>query len=448
MNLLFKIISTALSLLIGLCFPAATERKCEPKITGTFVQSLMSSRWDDEEWERQVREMKDDGLEYLVFQSVAEKESGKWTVFYDSAIEEFQNAEYNGNDIIEKGLRACRNNGIKVFIGLALHDNWWLQGGNTREYRSVCKLTAEMVKEIYDRFGEEYGDTIYGWYFTPEIGGNIICTSSIYAISSGINLVIDSINNVSPEKPLMLSPYMFENSNLYMVSSVLPMWVSFLEKTNFRDGDIFCPQDSIGSNTIKLSNADRMWQMYAKAVESSSKKLRLWANCENFTLAKGNQKGLGMLKEENAESVTSTLDRFVSQLNSASRYAENIISFSYNHYFSRYQCSPVFIETYLDYVENGYTLEQTPPTAVSDLKAGTENGKILLTWTAAEDNIGVAYYRITVNGRFLARVEATVEGIYSFFVDSVKRMPKSIYTVTAFDAAGNASETVSVVYPG
>ena len=408
----------------------------------------MSEYWEDEEWDRQIKEMKDDGLEYLVLQSVAEKENGKWTVYYDSAIEEFKNAEYAGNDVIEKGLKACRKYDVRVFVGLALHDNWWLQGGNTKEYGDVCRLTADMVEEIYNRFGGTYQDTLYGWYFTPEIGSNIICTSSICAIADGINTVIEKINEVCPEKPFMLSPFMFENSNLYMIRSVLPMWVKFFDKTNLRDGDIFCPQDSIGANTGKIENAEKMWQMYQKAVSTSDKDIKLWANCENFTLAKNSQKGSGIFKEENTESVTATLDRFVRQLDAASRYTENIITFSYNHYYSRYQCSSVFADTYNDYVENGYELEKQSPAPVSDFTVTPDGGKKVLSWTAATDNIGIAYYRITVNGRLLARVEATRDGVETVFVDSSVRPGKTVYTVTAFDGAGNASESVSAVYGG
>lgn len=446
MNLLIKIISAVLSLIIGFGSSALPERKCEPKVTGTFMQPWLCRFWDDGEWDKQITEMKNDGLDYLILQDVAEKEKGKWTVYYDSEIKEFQNADHSDNDIIEKCLKVCRKHSVKVIIGLAIYDNWWFQGGYNRDFKNVCSLTADMIKEIYGRFGNDYGDTFYGWYFTPEISSSILCTSSIYGISSGINTVIGAINDVCPEKPFMLSPYMFENSNLYMASSVLPMWIKFFEKTNLRDGDIFCPQDSIGSNTGKLENADKMWQMYAQAVKSADKDIRLWANCENFTLAKMNQKGSGIFKEENSKMVASTLDRFVEQLDVASRYAENIITFSYNHYYSRYQCSSVFADTYSDYVKNGYNLEKISPTAVSDLKAGADGNKILLTWTPAEDNIGIAYYRITVNGRFLARVEANVGGIDSSFVDSVKRPSKTVYTVTAFDGAGNASETVSAIY--
>ncbi|MGN1418604.1 MAG: DUF4434 domain-containing protein [Acutalibacteraceae bacterium] len=448
MNLVIKILSAVLSLIIGLCSSAIPERKCDPKITGTFVQSWLSEYWDDEDWDKQIKEMKDDGLEYLVLQSVAEKESGKWTVYYDSAIDEFQDAEYAGNDIIEKGLKACQKYGIKVFVGLALHDNWWLQGGNTREYQNICSLMAQIIEEIQKNFGEEYNDTLYGWYFTPEIGSNIICTSSINQISKGINTVIGKINEVSPEKVFMLSPFMFENSNLYSATSVLPMWIKFFAKTNFRDGDIFCPQDSIGANTDKIDNAYKMWQMYDKAVSTCEKDIKLWANCENFTLGKKSQKGTGIFTGENTDSVTATLNRFVKQLDAASRYAENIISFSYNHYYSQYQANRVFKDTYNDYVKNGFVLENQAPQAVSDLKVTEDGDKMVLSWTAAEDNIGIAYYRITVNGKFLARIETETDGISTEFVDTASRPFKTVYTVTAYDGAGNASEAVSVTYNG
>ena len=85
---------------------------------------------------------------------------------------------------------------------------------------------------------------------------------------------------------------------------------------------------------------------------------------------------------------------------------------------------------------------------MSDFTVTPDGGKKVLSWTAATDNIGIAYYRITVNGRFLARVEATRDGVETVFVDSSVRPGKTVYTVTAFDGAGNASESVSAVYGG
>jgi hypothetical protein len=65
-----------------------------------------------------------------------------------------------------------------------------------------------------------------------------------------------------------------------------------------------------------------------------------------------------------------------------------------------------------------------------------------LVWDEAEDNFGIAYYRIEKNGRFLARVETFAGGELKF-VDENGRM-KDTYTVTAFDAAGNNSESAEV----
>ena len=444
MSIYVKIISAVLSLLTGLCSMHTQSEKCKPEITGSFIQPWLSEYFDDEDWDREIREMKDDGLKYLIIQSTAEKESGKWTVYFNSDCDEFKDAVFDGNDVIEKALRACQKNGVKVFVGLAVYDNWWLQGGRTREYADTCRLMADMVEEIYDSFGEKYSDTLCGFYFTPEIGSSIVCTSSIKQISEGINIIIDRMNKICPELPLMLSPFMFENSNLYSVTSILPMWIKFFEYTAFRDGDIFCPQDSIGVNTEKLKNAEKMWLMYSTAVKTCEKNVKLWANCENFISGKSSQKGAGMLFNENTQTVTATLDRFTKQLKAASQYGENIVSFSYNHHYSSYRNNSVFADTYNDYVKHGFTLENQPPCAVSYLTVVRDGIAQRLSWIAAEDNIGIAYYRITVNGRFLGRVEATADGTETEYYDDVIRLPNSVYTVTAFDGAGNASKSTEV----
>lgn len=446
MNLFIKIISAVLSLVISFFSSATPERKCNPKFTGSFLQSWLSEYWEDEDWDKQIKEMKDDGVDYLILQSVAEKEDGKWTVYYDSAIDEFQTADWGGNDVIAKGLKACQKYGVKVFVGLALYDDWWLQGGNTSEYSETCKLMADMTEEIYNTFGEEYKDTLCGFYFTPEIGSSVVCTSSIKQISAGINTIIDRINDVCPDMTFMLSPFMFESSTAYMATSVLSMWVKFFDYTNFRDGDIFCPQDSIGVNTTKLKNADKMWQMYAKAVSTSSADVKLWANCENFTSANSSQKGTGRLSEENTTDVTATLDRFTQQLDIASRYVDNIVTFSYNHHYSRYQNNSVFADTYVDYVKNGYTLENQAPTAVSDLAVTRSGDTEIITWSPSSDNIGIAYYRITVNGKLLGRIEATTDGVATTYTDTTKRSTGTVYAVTAVDGAGNVSPEASATF--
>lgn len=61
--------------------PMPTEKKCEAEFNGTFIQSWMSSYWDDERWQDEIGAMKEAGIKYLIIQDVAHKASdGTWTV--------------------------------------------------------------------------------------------------------------------------------------------------------------------------------------------------------------------------------------------------------------------------------------------------------------------------------------------------------------------------------
>jgi hypothetical protein len=99
-----------------------------------------------------------------------------------------------------------------------------------------------------------------------------------------------------------------------------------------------------------------------------------------------------------------------------------------------------FINTYFDYLDNGYVLENEAPTAPSNPKAESTDEGTVLTWDKAEDNIGIAYYRIEKDGKFLVRLDL-VKGWEELAVTDTGAMGE--YTITAVDCAGNVSEKVS-----
>ena len=150
-----------------------TERKCAPEINGTFLQSWMSSTWDDERWASEVENMQRDGIEYLVLQDIANMNTdGNWTVYYESTIPAFDGATFGG-DVIMSALEACRGTDIKIYVGLAMFDSFWLLGNFTGEYMSVCATTADMLEDIYDTYYYVSPEKFYGWYFTLEINNQI-----------------------------------------------------------------------------------------------------------------------------------------------------------------------------------------------------------------------------------------------------------------------------------
>ncbi len=445
--IIIKIISAVMAFLMAMLpFGSTnqTEKKCNAEFNGTFLQSWMSSSWDDERWQTEVENMLDAGIEYLILQDVANKSAeaagGTWTVYYDTELDCFGDASFGG-DVIEAALRNCEGSGIKVFVGLAMFDDFWLQGAITAQYNEMCTAAAEMTKEIYGKYYEDYSDTFYGWYFTPEINNVLTCQVNIKGQAEGLNKIIESIDTLNPDMPILLSPFYAQ----YLAAGpvlTLSNLVRFFDYTNFRDGDIFAVQDAVGAKWVKEEDLEMTWKMYSEAVKSCDADIKLWANCENFSLAFADTALDGIFTRpatENTVSVTETLDRFVWQMDIASKYAENIITFSYNHYYSPDYVNPGFIETYYDYLKNGYVLESEAPTAPENFVAEQGEDAVALTWDAAEDNIGIAYYRIEKDGKFLARVDMVYGWEELTFTDTGKA---GEYTITAFDCAGNCSDTV------
>ena len=446
--LMKKIISALVALLMAALggFTAPAEKKCDAAFKGSFVQSWASSSWDDSQWESEMEYMKSCGLEYLIVQDLANKASnesgGSWTLYYDSKLPEFENADRSDTDVLEKALYHCKKAGVKLFVPLAMFDDFWTETALTNQYAEICELSAKMAQEIYDTYYEGYEDTLYGWYFVPEINNNLLNVIGVKRLADGLNIVLDKLTEIDSTLPLLMSPfytnYMSGGSAISLVQLV-----SFFEYTNFRDGDIYCPQDAVGAGWIKEKDLERVWAIYEQAIKAADADVKLWANVECFTTATADTltDGItGPAATENTVYVPATLDRVVRQMEIASAYAENIITFSFNHYYSLKFASPMFINTYNDYLLKGELENQAPEKVAGITKTEAADG-IELTWDEAEDNFGVAYYRIEKNGRFLMRVE-TFAGGELICKDSKGRM-KDTYTITAFDAAGNASEAAA-----
>lgn len=442
----FKMISLALTF----CFtvlpmageaPSNSEQICQAKFTGTFVQSWLSSQWDEERWAKEIKAMENDGVEYLVLQDIANMDSsGNWTVYYDSSIDVFSSAVYPA-DVVKGALKAAKGTNIKVFVGLTMFDDFWTTGTLTSKYNKVCDVTAKMLEDIYNTYYKAYSDNFYGWYFTMELNNILNCQIGTERAIKGLNTVLNKASEVDESLPVMMSPF---TSNYLAVgkTAAFMQWYKVFTTANWRDGDIIAPQDAVGADWIEEDDLRTIWEMYYMAVKESDADLKLWANCENFTLAIADSIGAGVItrpESENTVSVPATLDRFTRQMEIASHYCENIITFSYTHYYSENQVSDVFIKTYRDYVKNGFTLEGVAP-IMGQLNKSKADGGVELSWSEAQDNIGISHYRIERNGKFLCRVENfDCVNRLSYFDESGKI--NDTYTIVAIDGAGNVSNS-------
>ena len=415
------------------------ERRCKPEFNGTFLQSWLSSTWDEARWAAEVEAMQADGIEYLVLQDLANMDSsGKWTVYYESTVPAFEGAVFGG-DVVKAALNACKGTDIKIFMGLAMFDSFWLLGNYTGDYAKVCDITADMLADIYASYHSVSPQNFYGWYFTPEINNQLSCGPIMGTMTKGLNKVLGKATEVDKNLPVLISPFTANYLGLGNAATYA-QWLTFFETTAFRNGDIVAPQDAVGADWVEEDDLAGIWEMYSAAAKKAKADIHLWANCENFDIAIGPSILGGTVlrpETENIESVTATLDRFVMQMDIASRYCENIITFSYSHYFSPTLVKSMYIETYRDYVANGYALETQAPSAPTVSTSADENG-VTVSWTQSADNFGVAYYRVCKNGEFLTRVE-NYKWDYPLTVTDPNGTADDVYTVTAVDAAGNMS---------
>ncbi len=436
----------ALTAILSFCFivvpfgdKVPEERKCAPVFNGTFVQSWLSSSWDEERWADEIETMEKDGVKYLILQDLASMDTqGQWNVYYDTKVDALKDAAFGG-DVLAAALEAVKGSDIQIFVGLTSFDNLWSTGTLTKEYSMVCGVTADMIEDIYSRYYEGNEANFYSWYFTMEFSNNVLMQMGMPNIIKGLNVVLDKATEIDADIPMMMSPFM---SNYYTVgkSAALMQWMKLFSKGHWRDGDIVAPQDAVGARWLDIEDLIDMWEVYSWAINSCQADVKLWANCENFTSAVADSFGAGILNPkptENIVHVPATLDRFTYQMDIASRYCENIITFSYTHYYSEKQVSSAFIDTYNDYVDNGYVLETEAPSMSVLSKTQSDEG-IELSWDEATDNIGISHYRIMKNGKFLQRAE-TFDGYHRLSCTDADGSMSDRYTIVAVDAAGNIS---------
>lgn len=342
--------------------PAASEESTEPVkrdtklLSGSFLQSWICRDWTYARWEQELTSMKELGMDYLIIQSIYDQsyhkgsaEEQDWasyrfkgqTALYPSEIEELKNAvlsSQNNGDVLQLMLKAAKKNGMKVYIGLLSDDRWWdfgwgmpkLPEGKTDHatesyFATWCeyngKLNGQMITELWDRYGEEYGEQIAGWYYYNEIWNvDVACLGvdgNAYAtcIGDNINHMLDAINESCPEKPLMLSPYF--NKTISTAKQYKQFWIDIFEVANFRAGDIFAPQDCVGAKDLSIADMEK-WISGLKEAADTEEGMRFWVNNESFT----------------AEFKPAEISRFIEQIETSEKYAETHITFSWNHYYN------------------------------------------------------------------------------------------------------------------
>lgn len=413
---------------------------------GTFIQWWLVKDWNASRWAKEFQVMKEAGMEYVVLSPTAFYKSDESTnrqkikTIYPSKLNNVEIFNETGEglypDIVDTCLRNAQETGLKVFLGLNFSDEWWVKRLDSSWIQDRMHEGNLLAEELWNLYHDKYPDAFYGWYWAWEVDNAnfrlIDLKNSKKILADAIRTQLDYMENSGKRLPFMLSPYI--DWRFSLPQSYAMMWEYVFTNSGMKEGDVFCPQDSIGAGGLNMKNYVNWFKKLNKAARVIPG-LRFWVNIETFNIS---------------DWTAAPLSRFIRQLNELRPYVDDFITFAYSHYYSPNIVHPGFHKTYIEYLNTG-ALETIPPSAPTNIKASFQTeGKILLEWDASSDNVGVCGYYIYRNGIRIASIQ--VERKYygrnkpeavTKYIDKVpdaNSVFTNVYQVAAYDFAGNLSE--------
>jgi hypothetical protein len=422
----FLISILSLGILLGSGIAKAGPQGVKYMPQGSFMQDWMMADWTEADWEKEIKAMKELGLDIIILQNTADTKNN--TAIYDTRIPGYKGRK-GGKDMVEAVFRQAKKHGMKVMLGLNANDDWW------KKYSSDPKwLNAEMEKgnviadDLKKNYIDRYPNQFFGWYWWWEVDNYYHQKPENWEnLANAISINCRHLHKLTPGKPVMICP--FANCELGKPETYGKVWNYVIPHSELAAGDILCPQDGLGGEVLNTDNFTDWFKMYKKAVDMKQG-VQLWSDLETFG------------KDERM----ATIGRIEKQIENVQPYVTGIITFSYNHYQGPHVAPAGFHKTWLEYVKTG-KLETVPPTTPKGLKViKLKNGSMQLTWNAATDNMGILGYKLFRDGKIIKDIQLPKK--LEFVDDTYKDLKKAEYRVSAYDFAGNGSLASQAFYPG
>lgn len=372
------------------------EPKPYPVVSGTFMQPGTFANYSVAQMKQHLSYMKEVGIDTLILQWSFATANGKVTqAYYNSSFPADAKAgSFNGNGakFLEVLLSAAEEVGFKVWIGLNDSDEWWNVGVNDRSWiEKQASLGLMGAEQIYKGYKEKYPNAFAGWYFVFEFYNMKANAAQVENAAYILNLYRDGLYQLSPELPMLLSPFITAAGASPVETQTL--WSNVFAKTHFRKGDIFTCQDSVGAGHITIDKLDAFFKAIKAAVDTKPE-ISFWANNEDFT---------------SADWSTAPLDRFVRQLEITDPYVDGHITFAYSHYQNPDVGKTGYHAAYKTYFETGKIPESVLPAPEATYENNGDGSQITISGTIKNADKTLMGIKIVKNGSLLKLIDFTAQ---------------------------------------
>jgi hypothetical protein len=406
-----------------------------PISDGTFIQLDLTQNWNSNKWRSELQYLKDDKMHYVIITGVSLTNKNLTKAVYKSSIAGVEKL-YGETDPVDLCLKNAEKLGIKVFVETNFNDEWWQKSGDDPKwlYEQIYRMN-DIADELYSKYHNKYPNAFYGWYFPYEVDNakfNNLGQFSVLAKAIDINL--KHLKERNERLPVMISPFM--NSSSGTALQYENNWAYVFLNTELGKGDVFCPQDSVGSGRLNLDEVNPWFTALREAVDKKPG-LLFWANSETFDYINNS---------------SAPLDRFIEQMKLEQPCVDNIICFSYSHYYSPNNINKGFQKSYSLYVKSG-RLEKEKPDRPYGINVQTINkNEFLVSWKAPENMSNIYGYAVYRNGVLVfsttmqRKYGGNPQGLINSFVDKPllkESMKVCSYEVKSFDFSGNLSDPTS-----
>ncbi len=408
------------------------SNKNYPIVTGSFIQLDLTQNWSDSDWKRELTYLKQNKINYLVITGVSQTDDNVTKISYKNSNTTYTKL-YPNVDPVDLCLKNAEKLNMKVFMETNYNNEWWqISPDNSIWLNSQMERSSLIADDLYKNYHFKYPNAFYGWYFPYEVDNAKFNKFNTYDnLINAINVHLKTLSEKKERLPILLSPFM--NSSAGTAKEYESDWKYVFSKTNFKKGDIFCPQDCVGSGRLKLEEVNSWYTALRKAVDTKPGML-FWANAENFDYANNS---------------SAPLDRFLKQLTLEQPCVDNIICFSYSHYYSPNNIDSGFNEAYSYYVKKG-KLPIKKLDIPQNLTVSTiEKNKFKITWLAPKNTDNICGYEVYRNGTLISRIMTQMKygGNPKSFTKVITDIPllkkdtkQCTYEVRSLGFSGNVSK--------